>query len=56
VKELCMKQGFHGRWRGMVFENYSFFSIKLLYNIISCLCNLFEPHFSFWADIQYLVS
>lgn len=40
----------------MIFKNYSFFYVKLLYNVFSSLSNPFEPHLSFWAEIQHLVS
>ena len=33
MDQLCMEQGFHGRWQGVISKNYSFFSVKLLYNL-----------------------
>jgi hypothetical protein len=49
MDRLCMEQGFHGRWQGVISKNYSFFSVKLLYNLFFSLWNLFEPLLSFWT-------
>ena len=47
MDQLCMKQRFHRPWLMRVLKNYSFFSVKLLYNVVPGLYNLFEHLLSF---------
>jgi hypothetical protein len=56
MDQLCMKQGCHRPWLVRVLENYSFFYVKLLYNVVPGLYNLLGHLPSFWRYVQHLVS